>query len=145
MSWLVVHESQMIFVHRTLYWSFLREKCPIMSLLLHRLIRILLRLQAQMPPITTDLNTLSNGLKVVIELHQSLFSFLRAQLHKQGDIGLNVKSGDIERAICCCRDFNDEKRVGSFDEMTAFVQYDTIDIQMSSLVDYCVALSRSWY
>ena len=55
-----------------------------------------------------------------------------------------VKSGDIERAICCRRNFNDEKRVGSLDEMAAFVQYNTIYIQMSSLIDNCVALSRSW-
>ena len=93
-----------------------------------------------MRTIKADLDTLCNGLKVVVELHKSLLSFIRAKLHEQGDIGLYVKCSDIERAICCCRDLNNEKRIGSLDEMAAFVQYDTINIQMSSLVDNCVAL-----
>ena len=93
-----------------------------------------------MPTIKTDLDTLGNGLKVVVELYKSLFSFIRAQLHEQGNIGLYVKRSDIERAICCCRNFNNEKRIGSLDKMAALVQYDTINIQMSSLVDNCVAL-----
>ena len=122
MSWLVVHERQMLLVvHRVNDGCFLREECPIVAFLLHRL-------QAQMPPIATDLHTLSYGLEVVIVLHKSLLGFLWAQLHKQGDVGLYVKSGNIEGAICCRRDLNDEERVGSLDKMAAFIQDDTVDV-----------------
>ena len=146
MPWLPTHKRQIIFVQTILHWCFLREKCPIMSFLLARLIRNLSsRLQAYIATIATNLDTLSYGLKVVVELYKSLLSFLRAKLHEQGYVWLYVKSGNIERAICCRRYFDDEKRVGSLDEMAAFVQYDTIYIQMSSLIDNCVALSRSWH
>ena len=96
-----------------------------------------------MPTIKANLDTLGNGLEVVVELDKSLLSFIRAKLHEQGNIGLYVKRSDIERAICCCRDLNNEKRIGSLDKMAALVQYDTINIQMSSLVDNCVALVRT--
>ena len=108
-----------------------------MSFLLHGL-------QAQMTTIAADLDTFSDGLKVVVVLNQSLLSFVCTHLHEQGDVRLYVKSGDIERAICCRRDLYDKERVGSLDEMAAFVEHNTIYIQMSSLVDNCVTLTGSW-
>ena len=141
MSWLVIHESQMLFVaKRVIDGCFLREECPIVAFLLHRL-------QAQMPPIATDLHTLSNGLEVIVVLHKSLLGFLWAQLHEEGDVGLYVKRGNIERSICCRRDLNYEERVGSLDEMAAFIQHNSVDIQVCSLVYNCVTvtLARSWY
>ena len=93
------------------------------------------------PTIITKLERLGHCLEVIIKPLQSLLSLIMLLLHDHGDVRLDVKGSDYQRAIVRCRrDLNNEKTVGRFNEVATFIEDSAVDIEMCCLIKDSVVL-----
>lgn len=69
-----------------------------------------------------DLNTLGNGLEIVLEVGHCLLGLARHLGHKKGGVWLYIKDCNIQGAVTDRWDLNNEVRVGTVNKMTTLVE-----------------------
>ena len=76
--------------------------------------------------IFANLHSFSDLFKVTVELHKSLSRLVRFLLHQKRWACLNVICCNEQGTFCIARYLNYEEAIGWFDEMTSFVQYNSV-------------------